>query len=124
MAAAPSGAGLLTGKDPGSREVEGQSRKVLGNIRALQVVLAVKNLPASAGDVRDKGSIPGGGNGNPLQYSGLENPMDCSLVSYSSWGCKQAQLSDQTTTMFLCTPSLITAHTRPPVQILPLVTFS
>jgi len=42
----------------------------------------VKNLPASAGDIRDAGSIPGwgrspgGGNGNPLQYSCLENPMD------------------------------------------------
>ena len=43
--------------------------------RASQVVLAVKNLPANARDVRDKGFIsglgrsPGGGNGNPLQYS-------------------------------------------------------
>ena len=42
----------------------------------------VKNLPANAGDVRDKGSIsgsgrsPGGEQGNPLQYSCLENPMD------------------------------------------------
>ena len=42
----------------------------------------VKNLPAKAGDVGDTGSIlgpeksPGGGNGNPLQYSCLENPMD------------------------------------------------
>ena len=42
----------------------------------------VKNLPASAGDTGDTGSIPGlgrfpgGGNGNPLQYSCLENPMD------------------------------------------------
>ena len=42
----------------------------------------VKNLPANAGEVRDKGSIPGpgrspgGGHGNPLQYSCLENPMD------------------------------------------------
>ena len=42
----------------------------------------VKNLPANAGDVRDKGSIswsgrtPGEGNGNPFQYSCLENPMD------------------------------------------------
>ena len=41
-----------------------------------------KNMPASAGDVRDAGSIPGsgrspgGGHGNPLQYSGLENPTD------------------------------------------------
>ena len=42
----------------------------------------VKNLPANAGDERDTGSIPGlgrspgGGNGNPLQYSFLGNPMD------------------------------------------------
>ena len=42
----------------------------------------VKNPPANAGDVRDAGSIPGSGrfpgigNGNPLQYSRLENPMD------------------------------------------------
>ena len=42
----------------------------------------VKNLPVNAGDVRDVGSIPGsgrspgGGHGNPLQYSSLENPMD------------------------------------------------
>ena len=42
----------------------------------------VKNLPAYAGDIRDSGSVlglgraPGGGNGNPLQYSCLENPMD------------------------------------------------
>ena len=40
----------------------------------------VKNLPANAGDARDAGSIPGsgqppgGGNGNPLQYSCLEIP--------------------------------------------------
>ena len=42
----------------------------------------VKNLPANAGDVRGVGSIsgsgrsPGGGHGNPLQYSCLENLMD------------------------------------------------
>ena len=45
------------------------------------VALVVKDLLASAGDVRDTGSIPGsgrspgGGNGLPLQYSRLENPM-------------------------------------------------
>ena len=49
---------------------------------ASQVVVVVKNMPSSAADVRDTGSIPGagrsagGGHGNPLQYSGLENPMD------------------------------------------------
>ena len=42
----------------------------------------VKNPPANAGDTGDLGSIPGserslgGGNGNPLQDSCLENPMD------------------------------------------------
>ena len=42
----------------------------------------VKNPPASAGDIRDTGSIPGlgrfpgEGNGNPLQYSCQGNPMD------------------------------------------------
>ena len=46
------------------------------------MALVVKNLPASAGDIRDSGLIPGsgrspgGGHGNPLQYSCLENPMD------------------------------------------------
>ena len=53
-----------------------------------QMSLVVKNLPANTGDVRDMGSIPGlgrspgGGYGNPLQYSCLENPMD--------WGAWQA----------------------------------
>ena len=39
----------------------------------------VKNTPANAGDVDSipgLGRSPGGGNGNPLQYSCLENPMD------------------------------------------------
>ena len=49
---------------------------------ASQVALVVKNLRANAEDVIDVGSIPGsrrpsgGGNGNPLQYSCLENLMD------------------------------------------------
>ena len=47
------------------------------------MVLVVKNLLVSAGDLRDVGLIPGsrrspggGGHGNPLQYSCLENFMD------------------------------------------------
>ena len=58
----------------------------LGNvcleIRASQVALVVKNPPANAADVRDLslipglGKSPGGGLGNSLQYSCLENPMD------------------------------------------------
>ena len=46
------------------------------------MLLVVKNLPASAGDLKDIGLIPrlgrypGGKHGNPLQYSCLENLMD------------------------------------------------
>ena len=49
---------------------------------ASQVALVVKNLPANAGDLRDLGLVPGSGrspgegNGNPLQYSCLENSME------------------------------------------------
>ena len=51
------------------------------DIWASQVVLVVKKLPASAGDIRDVGLIPElgrapGGEHDPLQYSCLENPMD------------------------------------------------
>ena len=59
---------------------------------ASQVVPVVKNPPANAGGIRDVGSIPGGfdllspggGHGDPLQYSCLENPMDReALAGYS-----------------------------------------
>ena len=49
---------------------------------ASQVVLVVKNPPANMGDTKDAGLIPGlgrfprEGNGNPSQYSCLENSMD------------------------------------------------
>ena len=49
---------------------------------ASELALVIKNLPASAGAAGDRGLIPGserspdGGNGNPLQYSCLKNPMD------------------------------------------------
>ena len=49
---------------------------------ASQVALVVKNPPANAGDICDanstpgSGRSPGGGHGNSLQYSCLENPMD------------------------------------------------
>ena len=47
-----------------------------------KMMLVIKKSLASAGDKRDMGLIPGsgrspgGGHGNPLQYSCLENPMD------------------------------------------------
>ena len=46
------------------------------------MALVIKNSPASAGDIRDMGLIlgsgrsPGGGHGNAVQYSSLENPKD------------------------------------------------
>ena len=49
---------------------------------ASQLTRVVKNLPGHVGDPRDSGSIPASrrspeaGNGSPLQYSCLENPMD------------------------------------------------
>ena len=52
----------------------------------------VKNPLANAGDIRDTGSSPesgrspGGGHGNPLQYSCLKNPMDRGAWGLSSWG--------------------------------------
>ena len=52
------------------------------SVWASQVALVVKNPPVNAGDIRDVGPIPGSGrspgvgNGNQLQYSCLENPMD------------------------------------------------
>ena len=52
------------------------------NIPETIVALVVENPPASIGDITDSESIPGwgrspgGGHGNPLQYSCLENPMD------------------------------------------------
>ena len=57
-------------------------KRSYNHTRASQVRLVVKNLPANAGDIGDAGSIPGSGrssggvNGNPLQYSCLETPMD------------------------------------------------
>ena len=63
---------------------------------------AVENLPANAGDTVDMGSIPesgrspGEGNGNPLQYSYLENPTDRGVWQATVHGVakSQTQLSD------------------------------
>ena len=60
----------------------------------------VRNLPANAGDVRDTGSIPGsgrspgGGNGNPLQNSCLENPWTQEPAGYSPWGHKDLDTTE------------------------------
>ena len=88
-----------------------------------------QTVKASAYNVGDLGSIPGletwvrslgwedmpgEGNGNPLQYSCLENPMDGwrSLVGYSPWGHKEL---DRTETLFFWAPKslqMVTSATK------------
>ena len=64
---------------------------------APQVALVVRNLPANAGDIRTAGSIPGlgrspgGGHGNPFQYSCLENPMDRGALWANSIGSQRVR---------------------------------
>ena len=87
---------FLPGESHGQRSLAGYSpwgRKVLditerlvhihiNTQRGFPAGAMVKNPPANAGDARDQGSVLvlrrscGGGNGNPLQYSCLENSMD------------------------------------------------
>ena len=72
------------------------------SLRASQVVPVVKNLLANAGDIKDVSSVPGlgkcpvKGNGNPLQYSYLENPVDrgASLTIVHGVTKSRTQLSD------------------------------
>ena len=62
------------------------------------MALVVKNLPVNAGDIRDVGLIPGlgsspgGGHGNRLQYSCLENPTDRGAC----WATVQGAAKSQT----------------------------
>ena len=61
------------------------------------MALVVRNPPASAGDLRDTGLLPGlgrspgGGHGNPLQNFGLENPMDSRVGMPWSIGSKRVR---------------------------------
>ena len=60
------------------------------------MALVLKNLPSNAGHLRDLGSVsglggsPGKGNGNPLQYSCLENPMERGAVWATAHGVTQS----------------------------------
>ena len=70
---------------------------------ASQVALVVKNPCAGAEDIRDLGSVPGlgrspgGGHGNPLQYSCLENPHgQRGLAGYSLCGHKESDTTKVT----------------------------
>ena len=68
----------------------------------------IKNTPASA---RNVGLISGSerssgvGNGNPLQYSCLENSMEMSLLGYNPQGCKESDTTERVYTHARnCTP--------------------
>ena len=75
--------------------------------RACQVERVVKNLPANAGEIRDagwtlgSGRTPGGGYGNPLQYSYLENPMD--RWAWQTIVCKLAKSQTRLRRLSTCT---------------------
>ena len=75
--------------------------------RTSQVVLLVKNQAANGGYVTDGGSIPGsgrssgGGHGNTLSPSCLENSIDRSLAGNSPWGHTQPDAGAQLTLLIL-----------------------
>ena len=69
----------------------------------------VKNLTVNTGDIRDKSSIPesgrssGGGHGNPLQYSCLENPMDRGAAWATVHRVTKSQTDLKQNSMHTCT---------------------
>ena len=76
-------------------------------IIASQVALLVKDLPANAGDAKDAGSISGSGrspevgNGNPLQYPCLDNPMDRGSWWAIVHGRKELDMTEQPSTAII-----------------------
>ena len=60
-----------------------------------------EEIACNAGDVGwipELGRSPGEGNGNPLQYSCLDNSMDRGAWrAYSLWGCKESDTTEQLT---------------------------
>ena len=71
------------------------------------MVLVVKNIPASAedtGSIPGSGQSPGGGNGNPLQYACLENPVGrgARQATVHGWQRVRCDLACITTFILLC----------------------
>ena len=70
----------------------------------------VKNLPVKTGALRDTNSIPGsgkssrGGNGNPLQHSYLENPMDRGTWWATVHGVTESDMTEQLTLIYSLSP--------------------
>ena len=85
---------------------------VIGLLRCLLDLPAGSDSKESACNVGDLGSIPGlrrypgGGHGNPLQYSCLENPhRQRSLVSYSPWSGRESDMTEQISTAHIRSPN-------------------
>ena len=66
------------------------------------------------GSITGLGRSPGGGHGNPLQFSCLENPHgQKSLVGYSPWGCKESDATERLAQRVCdCTWRSVTSHQR------------
>ena len=79
----------------------------MGRGVASQVALVVKNPPASMGDIKDVGSIPGlgrypgRGHSNPLQYSCLEIPMDRGAWQATVHGIAELEMTEQLTLTYM-----------------------
>ena len=73
----------------------------------------VKNPPACAGDIRDLGSVPGsgrspgGGHGNPLQYTCLENSMNRGAGGLQSIASQESNATEMTYREHTCTFSIL-----------------
>ena len=68
--------------------------------------LADKESASNAGDpglIPGLERCPGGGHGNPFQYSCLESPMDRGAwpATYSPWGCKELDTTEQLSTQLI-----------------------
>ena len=79
-------------------EVTDFNQRVLNFLWAFLVAQMVKKSACNAGDlglIPGLGKSPGGGLGNPLQYSCLENPHgQRTLVGYSPWGRKESDTTE------------------------------
>ena len=75
----------------------------------------IKNPPAKAGDlssIRGSGRSPGGGHGNPLQHSRLENPMDREVWWATVHGVTKSWTQRKRLSMHACTREIKIAWTR------------
>ena len=83
-----------------------------------------KNPPANKGDAGDmvliprSGRFPGVGNGNPLGYCCLRNPMEKGAWRYSPWGGKESDATEHTRVLPLlaCVTRFGEGHTGRPIM--------